>query len=617
MGSGVTRIDASSRWGVLPVALALALIVIVRVGALTRGGSPSPRDAGVRGAVLTLAAIVTGVRILGAIGQLTQVTLFLGLLASAVVLLVVRRDLRLGFSWRGLATRETAPVVAIAAGAMVLCTVAAYLLPVWQWDALGYHLPYVNFGLQRGTLADVPIDVPYLATYPHVVEHFFLAWRAMLADDRLVDAAQIPLGLLGAAAVAAIAHQAGARRDHAVAAGLLWLMLPAVFLQLPTNYIDVGVAAALLTSAALVLAEPTVPNVICAGVALGLFLGAKPNAPIGAALLVAVLAVRGWKAGRRESLLAAGACILLVGGESYLHNIARHGNPIWPVSLSFGPFKLPGGLPMSALLESGCAAPRVDGPLWLRIARSWTTIDAPPVFDMRYGGLGLVFLAAAPLAIVVAVRRRSWVIAVVVAATLASPDPAVGRYILAFPGIVLALAASRVSLFGPRARLAVFAGAVLATGFGLVRAYPGLVGEGPPLGVFARMTERERLRAVGADGSPAPFYDALERVGPGETTAFDTSFELPYLAWPPDLSSRAVRIPDNANADAVHRLVEDPNVRLFVVDTGSAVAKEAREHADRFTELFHCRPRVPPSCVGVDLKSPTYKSSSCVVLLRL
>lgn len=603
------------RWVVLPVAVALALLLVVRLGTLaSRGGSRV--DEVLRGAVLTLAAIVLGVHALGIVGHLTPSTLLVSLVAATVVAVVVRRDRRSVLSVRGLASIETAPILVVAAGMLLVASAASYLLPVWQWDALGYHLPYVNFVLQRGALADVPVDVPYISTYPHVVEDLFVAWRATIADDRLVDAAQIPLGLLGAAAVAAIARQAGARADHAVAAGLSWLALPAVFLQLPTDYVDVATAALLLTSAALVLAEPTVPNVVCAGVALGLFLGSKPNAPIGTTLLFAILVVRGWKAGRRASLAVA-ACIVLVGAESYLRNLARHGNPIWPVTVSLGPLSLPGQLPMRALLDSGCAAPRVTGPLPLRLLRSWTSLDAPPVFDMRYGGLGLVFLAALPIAVVVAIRRRSLALAVVVAATLASPDPVVARYVFAFPGIVLALASSQLSLLGLRMRRIALACVAIAAVFGLVRAYPGLLGEGPPLLAYTHMTPNERLGAVGADGSPARILDAVDHVGPGETTAFDTSLELPYLAWRSDLSTRALRIPDAASADDVHRIIEDPTVRLLIVDKASLVAQAAREHPLRFTELFQCRPRVPPACERIDPASNPYQSSSCLVFLRL
>jgi hypothetical protein len=155
--------------------------------------------------------------------------------------------------WRRGVSLETLPLLAVATAAIALAIAAAYLLPVWQWDALGYHLPYVNFALQRGTFADIPDDVAYLSTYPHIVEYAFIAWRALLPDDRLVELAHLPFGLLGALAIATIARRQGARTDHAVAAGVAWLTFPAVFLQLPTNYTDVASAALLLTAAAFVL----------------------------------------------------------------------------------------------------------------------------------------------------------------------------------------------------------------------------------------------------------------------------------------------------------------------------------------------------------------------------
>jgi len=280
---------------------------------------------------------------------------------------------------------------------------------------------------------------------------------------------------------------------------------------------------------------------------------------------------------------------------------------------------------MQALLDSGCAAPRLQGPVLLRVLRSWASLDAPPIFDMRYGGLGLVFLAALPVAAVVAWRRRSVAILVLAAATLASPDPAVPRYVFAFPGLVLALAASALGGVRPAPRRALLALAATANALALWRAFPGLAGEGPPLSAYARMTERERLGAVGADGSPAPFYAAHDRVEGAGMTAFDASLDLPYLAWPPDLSRPALRVPDLPTRAEVERIVADERVRLLMVGDASAVAAAARSSRG-FVEIFRCKPRVPPKCL--DVPAPTeprfedplakaiYESSSCVVLLR-
>ena len=75
----------------------------------------------------------------------------------------------------------------------------------------------------------------------------------------------------------------------------------------------------------------------------------------------------------------------------------------------------------------------------------------------------------------------------------------------------------------------------------------------------------ERQRAIGADGSPAPFLDAIAHVRPGEITVFDRSAELPYYAWPFDLSRDAQRIPDDATAAEIRHIVDDPTVRMVIV----------------------------------------------------
>ena len=131
---------------------------------------------------------------------------------------------------------------------------------------------------------------------------------------------------------------------------------------------------------------------------------------------------------------------------------------------------------MSELLQSGGAtAARARGNMFERVAESWTALVPPyAVFDMRIGGLGLLFLVALPIAVVRAVRARSPAIAVVAVATLATPDPAVARYILAFPGLVLAMAVPAVEGLGSRARFVVFGVAALAAAHNLVVAYPGL-----------------------------------------------------------------------------------------------------------------------------------------------
>jgi hypothetical protein len=243
--------------------------------------------------VAWVAIVAVGVRVLGEAGALNAPVLAGSavLVAAVVVIGVLVRGVPLPRPQKWPFSVATVPVLLVAGTALVIAAAAAYLLPVWQGDALGYHLPYVNFALQDGTLADVPAGVAYLSTYPKDVENTFIAWRAMLPDDSLVDLAQLPFGLLGALAITVIAQRQGARTDAALAAGAAWLTLPAVFLQLPTNYVDVASASLALSTIAFLLRPADRTQLMFAALALGLFLGSKPTAPIAALLLFAALAI--------------------------------------------------------------------------------------------------------------------------------------------------------------------------------------------------------------------------------------------------------------------------------------------------------------------------------------
>jgi hypothetical protein len=596
-------VGSLTAWGLLPVAVPLACITVLGLGALI-----FPRDTvpfGERllgGALVTLATTAVWARLLGAAGVLTA-PMVLGagaVVAASVVVAVWIRGLR---AWprRWPVSPSTLPVLGVAACALAIATVAAYLLPVWQWDALGYHLPYVNFALQRGTFADIPADVPYLSTYPHVVENVFIAWRALIPDDRLVELAHVPFGLLGATAIAVIAHRQGARADTAVAGGAAWLTLPAVFLQLPTNYVDVASAALLLTAIVFVLGPVDRTRVILAAVALGMFLGSKPSAPLAALVVFTALGIAAWCSGLRGTIGIAALVTLLLGGESYLTNLVRQGNPVWPVRVDVGPVHLPGRFPMSHLLASGAAAPRTHGGLANRVFDSWTAMSpAVPAFDMRVGGLGVLFVVALPFALIRVVRLRSVVVILVFVATLATPDPAVARYVLAFAGLVLAFATPTIdhARVGKLVRASVLVLVAVGAAHNVYVAYPGLTGEGPPLRAYVDMTDDERQRAVGPDGVPTPYLDAVAHVGPGEIAVFDETAYLPYLAWPRDLSRDAVRIPDDATAEEADRLVHADNVRLLIVGDDTVAGSVVQRDPARFVRLFEC------------------KSSPCAVYLR-
>jgi hypothetical protein len=585
------------RWGYLPLAVPCALFVAARLGALVfpRGRAS---DRAIAGSVLLAGLVIVAVRALGEAHRLTGISLTVAVVTGTLVLATISRRGEPVLPSRELVDRVNAPLLACASAAVGVTVLAACWLPVWQWDALGYHLPYVNFVLVGRGFDAVPEDMPYVSTYPHNVEFLMIALRAMLPDDRLVDLAQIPFGLLGALATAAIARRCGTPRGPALAAGAAWLVAPAVFLQMPTNYIDVACAAFLLSAIYFLLGATSAPpggpasvqrSLLAGGLALGLYLGSKPSSPITVVITSALLLWVGRRVGERRAALASIALVALCGAGTFLENTIRYRNPIWPVELQVGPLFLHGKSTMQHLLDSGAAAPRLHGSLPSRVVRSWTSLRSPPVFDMRVGGFGPLALAAAPLAFGTLLRRKDVVLWGALGASVASPDPSVARYVLAFPGLLLALAAPRASALPARALrwLGILAGLLGVAQ--IAYAWPGLSGDGPPLLAYARMTDSQRAEAVGADGPPTPFLLARERILPNETFAFDQSLELPYLAWDAALRYRAVWIPDSLPGDAVESFLKRENVRVVVAADKSPMGEWLRVKTDRFLKLFPCK----------------------------
>lgn len=591
-------ITAFGAWGLLPVMVPVAGLATWALAALVMphtGAATSERL--LAGALAWVAVVAVGVRLLGAADALQTPVLAGAAVVFTVTVLaaVVIRGLPLPLPRTLPVSMATLPVLLVAAAAVGIAVAAAYLLPVWQWDALGYHLPYVNFALQHGTFADVPADVAYLSTYPKIVEHTFIAWRAMLPDDSLVDLAQLPFGLLGALAIVVIARGQGARSDAAVAAGAAWLTLPAVFLQLPTNYVDVASAALALCTIAFLLGPADRTRLLFAAVALGLFLGSKPSAPIAVVLLFVALIVVAIRARLGGLVPVAALVVLALGAETYLRNTVGQGNPVWPVRLDVGPVQLPGEFDMSDLLAAGAAAPRTHGNLVERVVGSWSVLwPQVPAFDMRVGGLGVLVLAALPVAVAGLLKRCRGLDAVVmlliVAATLATPEPAVARFVLAFAGLALALAIPATELLRGRKWLHFGVFCLIAAGAAqnVVAGYAGLRGDGPALLSYLDMTDAERRRAVGAAGPPGPFVDAVEGMPAGAVAVFDGSVELPYRVWPYDLSTTAERIPDDADVEEILRLVHAEENRLFVVGDDTLAGRAVRDDPDEFRWLFDC-----------------------------
>lgn len=576
-------LDELAAWGVLPVAVPMLLWCAHRIALFVFPTGDAP-ERGAAMAVIAMALVHASVGVLGTAGVLSRGALLATLAVCSLGLTWATWDLRapsvLRRAWQ--ASPVAVGLLVVTLGSAVL---TARLLPVWQWDAYGYHLPFVNFVLQQRGFAEVPPDLHYISTYPHNIELGMIWLRAMLPDDRLVDLAQVPYGVAGVVLTAALARRLGASASMALLAGAAWLTVPAVFLQLPTNYVDIGTAAALLGALFFLVITPvSTAALVLGGVSLGLFLGSKPAAPIAVVFVAVVAVVRGVRAGHIGALFAAAVGTLVFGSEMYVVMWLRHGNPVWPVAVRVGGFTLPGTHSVDELLAAGSALPHATGGVLERLSVSWLAIDSSPVFDMKLGGLGVLFLVALPVAIFALVRRRWSVVPFAVLATLLSPDPSIARYVLAFPALVLGLAVSELQ---GRARYFVTAVVLALAAFQVHAAWPGLVGDGPSWVTYLRLDDAERRVALGPYGRPTDYPPAWDLVASGESVAFDPDFEFPGLLWAPDLRYPVYALPSQRTTRELADWLDDRRVRLFAAgDRSRAVVERAPE---KWARLFECR----------------------------
>lgn len=576
-------LDEFTAWGWLPIALPLLVFSANRASrwALKEGSRVDRLGATV---VLSMGFVHASVGTLGTLSILSTASLLAVLILTAAALAWFTRELP-GDGLFVTAWRRGPEAMVLGGCVLLAVAVTARLLPIWQWDAYGYHLPFVNFVLQSHGFSGVPQDLRYITTYPHNVELGMIWLRAMLPDDRLIDLAQVPYGLAGAVLTAAIARRLGSERGLSMLAGAAWLAVPAVFLQMPTDYVDVGMAAALLGAVYfLLVADVSSKHLIIGGLALGLFLGSKPSAPVAVVFVGLVTVIRAVRAREYRGLALCIAACALFGAGMYLEMFVRHGNPVWPVQVKLGPITLPGDMAVEELLAAGSNLPRATGGLFERLSVSWLAIGAKPVFDMKVGGLGLILLLCLPLAIYALIHRKNlWLVAALVA-TLLVADPAIPRYVLAFPALLLALALSQVTARWSRWVTV----AVLAVSVGqVVNAWPGLTGDGPSWSAYLDMNDDERRMAVGPQGPPTDYPMAWAEVSRDETVAFDIDFEFPGLLWSPDLSHRVEALPKSPTTEELSDFLEQRRVKIVAVGEKNAVLLQ--QTPQTWERLFDCR----------------------------
>ena len=340
---------------------------------------------------------------------------------------------------------------------------------------------------------------------------------------------------------------------------LTWLLLPAVFLNVPSNYIDVT-CASLWLSAVLFLArsDATDAHRFFGALALGLYAGSKVTGALHAVLLIPLVVLILWQqigfATWRwiPRALGMGAVITALGGATYIRNVAKFGNPFWPVRTRLAGRDLPGTVDVTPLITPPWGGPDDLASVW----RSFFEPNPPYMVDVRVGGFGSllpwVLLPCLVLALGIGAKRGLakqttpglLAIAVLVLTALAQPAAWWGRYTLALPAaglLAMAVVLSRVRrTWIPQAAL------VALAVWAVVQAWPARVGFYGPLELLeksARMTPAERASQsffVWHNPSMSHREAFLE---PGEAAIYDDSISLLYPLWRFDWQNRVLYRP--------------------------------------------------------------------------
>lgn len=376
--------------------------------------------------------------------------LFNGVLSGALLVVAARRRLLLdslrdlGKAIRdvGATIRSGTAVIKVLAILVAITTIwtvfTGVLYPPVEWDSLMYHLPAVGHYVQQQSIADPPLPMTaysetgidgsvWVNSFPKNIELLFL-WATILpGNDTIVDLVELIFAFAGAVAVYVLAIRFKVSRHWAVAAGFLFFLTPIVIAQSRSGLIDVSTNALILTALAL-LYRPSgkrrATEVIVAGIAMGVVLGAKWSALLILPILLLMLIGQRLYWNRRDGLavwlpiLKESASFLipalLFGFYWYAKNWYLYGNPLWPFPITLLGWEVfPGVITQEAVLirtfPKLLEGMNMAQMLWV----SWRErLFFGYDYDMRLGGLGpfwfILGIPATFYAVRWIIRRRDW-----------------------------------------------------------------------------------------------------------------------------------------------------------------------------------------------------------------
>jgi hypothetical protein len=303
------------------------------------------------GSLLATAALVGAHLVPLALGVLSRGTV---LATSLLLALGVAIAVREGAAAEPDRFPATAPsprwLSAVAVGAAVVSAgwIAAWLrplktIPIEGTDMLSFDLPMIGRWIQDGSLWSVSEFFPLQphGAYPHNGDLVMLSAVLPWKSDMLVRFVDVPfLALLGCA-VYALARELAAPAAVAVIAAVAAVTLPVVTICTTYQLLPDPVLWATFVTGVFFLVRASRtgrrPDLLLAGLGLGLAFGTKWYGPPAVAAVLFVWAIAGRLSGRelgaqaRDGLMLAGT-IALAGGFWLIRNTVEYGSPVFPSS---------------------------------------------------------------------------------------------------------------------------------------------------------------------------------------------------------------------------------------------------------------------------------------------
>lgn len=465
------------------------------------------------------------------------------------------------------ALREPALLGLVAA--LVPLGVASWMvwcLRSWNWDPIWYHVPITSFAIQDHSVGWAATHNDRAAGFARGLE-LLSVWNVLLPrDSQLDDAAQLPFALLALLALAAWLRRIGASRPLAIGLGALWLLIPAVFLQLSSTHVDVA-CGALFIAAWVWLTEPRFGPAErwLSLLAFALYASIKFTGLFHLALAAPIIVFRAGglvlearRTGRLGRLtleaLALAGVVLWLSSPTYLHNLVAHHNPVWPIRTR---------VPWSGELLSGSIDRETEwtAPFFLtpgslgEAVKSWYGPYPALWPDVRGGGWGPLFrwLGAPALALAALfaigrpARREAFASLGLFVLAVLVPSAWWPRFVLGAPAAGLAALAllhgrlARAPLGGWLSRgLSLAAVAVAVAGF--LQGFPGLGPLADPAvrarAASAAHVERATLQVIGWMWPEESSRLREAELREGDVVAYDTSVDFLAELWTHDLRNR-------------------------------------------------------------------------------